>query len=89
MKHIGALQAGVTADLSDREPTGAELDAIEVEMPLIAAQVELLDVFIMTLDRPVSELGERRLRRARRRVLAARRELSNRAVGVSLPGGAA
>ncbi|MFD8517656.1 DUF6284 family protein [Streptomyces antimycoticus] len=84
MKSIGALHAVVAADLSDREPTDAELDAIAYETPLIEAEVELLDVRISLLDRPVSELDERRIRRARRRVLTARRELTNRtAVGAS------
>ncbi|MFI8989420.1 DUF6284 family protein [Streptomyces antimycoticus] len=83
MKHIGALQAVVTADLSDREPTAAELDAIEDEMPLITAEVELLDVQISLLDRPASELDTRRLRRARRKVLAARLELTNQVAPVT------
>ncbi|MEV0410968.1 DUF6284 family protein [Streptomyces sp. NPDC050448] len=80
MKFIGAVQAVVTAaEEFDREPTAAELDAIEVEMTVISAEVELLDVQIMLLDRPVSDLDERRLRRARNRVLAARRDLTNQA----------
>ncbi|MFE3215193.1 DUF6284 family protein [Streptomyces antimycoticus] len=83
MKHIGALQAVVTADLSDREPTAAELDAIEDEMPLIEAEVELLDVQISLLDRPASELDARRLRRARRKVLAVRLELTNQVAPVT------
>ena len=69
--------------------TAAELDAIEREMPVIRAEVELLDAQIMTLDRPRSELDARRIRRARNRVLAARRELANRAAAASTPGGAA
>ncbi|TQE31438.1 hypothetical protein Sipo8835_22350 [Streptomyces ipomoeae] len=81
MKHIGAVQAVVTAaDEFDREPTFAELDAIAVETPLIEAEVELLDVQISLLDRPVTALDGRRLRRARRKVLAARRDLTNQAV---------
>ncbi|MFD0061748.1 DUF6284 family protein [Streptomyces sp. NPDC056690] len=82
MKPIAALQAVVTADEFDREPTAAELDAIETEMPVILACVELLDAQIVTLDRTPSELDHRRIRRARRRFLAARRELANRAVSV-------
>ncbi|MDN3296446.1 DUF6284 family protein [Streptomyces ficellus] len=85
MKHIGALQAVVTALASDGEPSDVELDAIEHEMPLILAEVELLDAQIMTLDRPVSELDERRIRRARNRVLAARRDLTNKATTVLVP----
>ncbi|MFF8843804.1 DUF6284 family protein [Streptomyces sp. NPDC015127] len=88
MKHIGAVQAVVTAASYDREPTAAELDAIEREMPVIVAEVELLDAQITLLDRPANELDERRMRRARNRVLAARRDLTNRA-GAALAGGAA
>ncbi|NUV58727.1 DUF6284 family protein [Streptomyces sp. CAI-85] len=89
MKHIGAAQVVVTADVFDREPTLAELDAIELESPVILAEVELLDAQIKTLDRPVNEMDARRIRRARHRVLAARRDLVNRTAGVMLPGGAA
>ncbi|WP_251093113.1 DUF6284 family protein [Streptomyces sp. Caat 7-52] len=88
MKHIGADQAGVTADAYDREPTVAELDAIELESPLIVAEVELLDVQITTLDRVPNEMDARRLRRARNRVLAARRVLANHTATV-VPGDAA
>ncbi|MCC9740396.1 DUF6284 family protein [Streptomyces sp. MNU89] len=83
MKHIGAVQAVVTADEFDREPTDAELDAIAYETPLIVAEVELLDVQISLLDRPATEWDTRRLRRASRKVLAARRELTNRGATVS------
>lgn len=82
MNHIVALQAVVTAVDKDREPTAAELDEIEHEMPLIRAEVELLDAQITTLDRTPSELDARRLRRARHRVLAARRALANQALTV-------
>ncbi|WP_328489607.1 DUF6284 family protein [Streptomyces zaomyceticus] len=88
MLSIAALQAVVTATPFDGEPSGAELDAIETEMPLILADVELLDAVIKTLDRPVSKLDERRIRRARHRVVAARRDLTNRG-GVTLTDGAA
>ncbi|MFE1798190.1 DUF6284 family protein [Streptomyces sp. NPDC059517] len=79
MKHIAADQAVVTADVLDREPTAAELDAIEEEMPVIAADIDLLDAQIITLDRIPTELDARRIRRAHRRVLAARRTLANTA----------
>ncbi|MYQ42108.1 hypothetical protein B046DRAFT_02308 [Streptomyces sp. LamerLS-316] len=88
MTPIVALQALVTAEPLDIEPSAAELDAIEQEMPLIRAEVELLDTQIMTIDHPVNELDERRIRRARNRVLAARRDLTNRA-GTVQSGGAA
>ncbi|MFI9747994.1 DUF6284 family protein [Streptomyces sp. NPDC052494] len=87
MKSIAALQAVVTATPFDGEPSDAELDAIEWEMPLILADLDLLDAQIMTIDRPATELDERRIRRARNRVMAARRQLSNRVVPMS--GGAA
>ncbi|MGQ4490372.1 DUF6284 family protein [Streptomyces sp. SAS_281] len=85
---IAALQDLVTAGSLDFEPSADELDAIEQEMPLIRAEVELLDAQIMTIDRPASELDVRRIRRARNRVMAARRDLTNRTVTVQ-PGGAA
>ncbi|WP_327161777.1 DUF6284 family protein [Streptomyces zaomyceticus] len=88
MKSIAALQAVVTATPLDGEPSDAELDAIEQEMPLILANVALLDAVIKTLDRPVNKLDERRVRRARNRVVAARRTLTNRACAVR-SGGAA
>ncbi|MFD4650030.1 DUF6284 family protein [Streptomyces sp. NPDC058441] len=88
MSNIAALQAAVTADEFDREPTAAELDAIEHEMPVILARVELLDAQIVTLDRPATELDQRRIRRARRKVLAARRALTNQAAA-AVTGGAA
>jgi hypothetical protein len=77
MMDIDTDQTPVTADEYDRDPTAAELDAIERELPLITAQVELLDIEIITLDRVPAELDARRLRRARHRVLAARRDLAN------------
>ncbi|MEU8502635.1 DUF6284 family protein [Streptomyces lavendulae] len=89
MKSIAALQSIVTPWSDGLEPSDAELDAIEVELPLILAERDLLDALISQLDRPVSEFDARRIRRARNRVLAARRDLANRAVGTSMPGDAA
>ncbi|KUL52290.1 DUF6284 family protein [Streptomyces sp. NRRL S-1521] len=77
MNHIVTVQDAVTAFADFMEPTNAELDAIEREMPVILADVDLLDAQIITLDRVPSELDERRVRRARRKVLAARRTLAN------------
>ncbi|WP_457492665.1 DUF6284 family protein [Streptomyces sp. P5_D11] len=88
MKTIAALQNLVTAASLEGEPSAAELDAIDLEMPLILAEVELLDARIMTLDRPVSEVDARRIRRARRRVMAARRDLTNRTITVRAGGAA-
>ena len=67
MEHIVTVQAVVTADVFDRE------------MPVIQANIELLDAQIITLDRTPTELDARRIRRAHRRVLAARRTLANTA----------
>ena len=61
----------------DREPTDGELEAIEREQPVLAAEVELLDVQISLLDRAPTAWDERRLRRANRRLLAARTEVAN------------
>ncbi|MFE5977019.1 DUF6284 family protein [Streptomyces sp. NPDC056460] len=88
MKSIAALQALVTANPVDGEPSDAELDAIELEIPLILAEVDLLDAEIKTIDRPATELDKRRIRRARHRVLAERRDLTNRVVAM-WTGGAA
>ncbi|MFE9474422.1 DUF6284 family protein [Streptomyces griseofuscus] len=89
MEHIVTVQDAVTAFEDFMEPTSAELDAIEREMPVILADVDLLDAHIATLDRTPTELDTRRIRRARRRALAARVALLNRTAGTSLPGGAA
>ncbi|QQC90040.1 DUF6284 family protein [Streptomyces alfalfae] len=84
MNHIVTVQEAVTVFADFMEPTSAELDAIEQEMPVILADVDLLDAQIVTLDRVPSELDERRIRRARRKALAARRTLANTAaMGVS------
>ena len=50
-------------------------------MPVIRAEMELLDAQIIVIDRTPCELDERRIRRARRRVLAAHREYVNGANG--------
>ncbi|MFE9802762.1 DUF6284 family protein [Streptomyces goshikiensis] len=89
MKSIVALQSIVTPWSDGLEPSDAELEAIEVELPLILAERDLLDALIAQLDRPASEFDARRIRRARNRVLAARRCLANRAAGSSIPGDAA
>ncbi|MFF1779618.1 DUF6284 family protein [Streptomyces virginiae] len=88
MKSIAALQDLVTPWSDGLEPSDAELDAIEWEMPLILAEVDLLDALITLLDRPASEFDARRIRRARNRVLAARTSLTNQAAAF-VPGGAA
>ncbi|MGJ5896906.1 hypothetical protein DF268_18700 [Streptomyces sp. V2] len=82
MSPIVTVQDAVTAFEDWMEPTDAELSAIEVEMPVILADIELLDAQIATLDRVPTPLDARRLRRARRRALAARVDLVNQAVAV-------
>ncbi|MFF7042350.1 DUF6284 family protein [Streptomyces massasporeus] len=89
MKTIVTVQDAVTAFADFMEPTDAELDAIEQEMPVILADVDLLDAQIITLDRIPTELDNRRLRRARRRALAARIALANLTAAATVPGGAA
>ncbi|MGW2467748.1 DUF6284 family protein [Streptomyces bauhiniae] len=89
MEHIVTVQDAVTAFEDFMEPTSAELDGIEREMPVILADVDLLDAHIATIDRTPNELGARRIRRARRRALAARVALLNLTASASLPGGAA
>ncbi|MEV1023527.1 DUF6284 family protein [Streptomyces sp. NPDC050264] len=89
MNHIVTVQDAVTAFAPYMEPTAAELDAIEQEMPVVLADVDLLDAHIATLDRTPTELDERRIRRARRRALAARVALLNRPAVTNLSGGAA
>ncbi|MEU6448437.1 DUF6284 family protein [Streptomyces sp. NPDC046979] len=89
MNPIVTVQDAVTAFADFMEPTDAELNAIEQEMPVILADVDLLDAHIVTLDRTPTEVDERRIRRARRRALAARVALVNRTAGATVPGGAA
>ncbi|MGW6270423.1 DUF6284 family protein [Streptomyces sp. NPDC055060] len=77
MDLIVTVQDAVTAFESWMEPTDAELDAIEGEMPAVLADIDLLDAYIGTLDRTPTALDERRIRRARRRALATRLALTN------------
>ncbi|MFJ3193757.1 DUF6284 family protein [Streptomyces griseoviridis] len=87
MNPIVTVQDAVTAFADWIEPTTFELDAIDREMPVILADVDLLDAHIVTLDRTPTEVDERRMRRARRRALTARAALHNSPSGVT--GGAA
>ncbi|MEU3193119.1 DUF6284 family protein [Streptomyces sp. NPDC006992] len=88
MDHIVTVQEAVTALAPWREPTDAELDAIELEMPAITADLDWLEAVIITLDRTPTELDTRRIRRARRRALDACQELANRTAD-GFAGGAA
>ncbi|MEU3860485.1 DUF6284 family protein [Streptomyces sp. NPDC028722] len=89
MSHIVTVQDAVTAFADFMEPTDAELDAIEEEMPAILAGIELLDAQITHLDRTPNELDARRVRRAQHRVLSVRRDLANHVAGANLAGDAA
>ncbi|MFD7920519.1 DUF6284 family protein [Streptomyces sp. NPDC059740] len=81
MKSNGTrLLAAVSAD----EPSAADLAAIDAEMPLILAERDLLDAQIAVLDRTPTEVDTRRLRRARHRVLTARRTVANRTSGLGV-----
>ncbi|WP_411142565.1 DUF6284 family protein [Streptomyces sp. x-80] len=71
------LLAALAQAEQTRGPSAAEMIAIEREMPVITAEVELLDAQIMILDRVPTDLDAQRIRRARRRLLAARRDLAN------------
>ncbi|MEV7079730.1 DUF6284 family protein [Streptomyces sp. NPDC093516] len=88
MSHIVTVQDAVTAFADWIEPTDAELDAIELEMPAILADIELVDAEIAAQHHP-GELDARRVRRAHRRVLAARVALLNRTAPTSMEGDAA
>ena len=58
-------------------------------MPLVLAEVELLDALIAQLDRTPNDFDARRVRRARNRVLDARRDLANRVANLAVSGDAA
>lgn len=90
MNHVPTVQDAITADAcwDWLEPTAAELDAIDRELPAIAAEVDELDAQIICMTHLPNELDARRLRRARRRVLAARRELTNQVAATTTEVGA-
>ena len=79
MEHIVTVQEAVTAFAPWMEPTDAELKAIELEMPAILADVDRVDAEIAALETRPAELDARRTRRARRKALATRVVLANRA----------
>lgn len=88
MNPIVTVQDAVTAFADFMEPTDAELDAIELEMPAILADVDLIDAQIIAMDHVPNEVDTRRVRRALARVLAERAKLTNRTVG-TFPAGVA
>jgi hypothetical protein len=89
MDVIVTVQDAVTAFADFMEPTNAELDAIEQEMPAILADVDLLDAQIIALNHTPNEVDAKRLRRAFGRVLEERRALANRTAADRTAGGAA
>jgi hypothetical protein len=64
--------------VNSEDPSAAELADIELEWPLIAAELNLLDAQIayITAGPAASVLDRRRVRRAERRVLDAKRKLA-------------
>jgi hypothetical protein len=62
----------------DREPTPTELEAIEAEWPVIAAELEMLDaqLVVVMAGGHASTLDRRRIRRAERQVLAVRQAVT-------------
>ncbi|MGV9701898.1 DUF6284 family protein [Streptomyces sp. NPDC003483] len=78
MDTIVTVQEAVTAFADWNEPTDAELDAIEQEMPLILADVDLIDAQIIAMDHIPNDVDTRRVRRALARVLTEYRLLANR-----------
>ncbi|MFE2468732.1 DUF6284 family protein [Streptomyces mirabilis] len=89
MSHIVTVQEAVTAFADWNEPTDAELAAIESEMPLILADVDLIDAQIIAMDHNPNEVDTRRVRRALARVLSEWRILANRTDDEMAAGGAA
>jgi hypothetical protein len=89
MNHIVTVQEAVTAFADWNEPTDAELAAIESEMPLILADVDLIDAQIIAMDHTPNEVDTRRVRRALARVLTEWRILANRTTDETAAGGAA
>ncbi|MFJ9481691.1 DUF6284 family protein [Streptomyces mirabilis] len=88
MDHIVTVQEAVTAFADWMEPTAAELAAIESEMPLILADVDLIDAQIIAMDHTPNEVDTRRVRRALARVLTEYRILANRTTDETLGGAA-
>ena len=66
-----------------QEPTAADLAAIELEWPLIEADLDLLNAHIAFYNAgsSPSELDWRRVRRAEHQVLTVTRDLANRDLG--------
>ncbi|MDX3841792.1 DUF6284 family protein [Streptomyces europaeiscabiei] len=89
MSTIVTVQDAVTAFADFMEPTNAELDAIEQEMPAILADVDLIDAQIIALNHAPNEVDAKRLRRAFGKVLEERRALANRTAADRTADGAA
>ncbi|MFF0134009.1 DUF6284 family protein [Streptomyces mirabilis] len=91
MNHIVTVQEAVTAFADWNEPTDAELAAIDSEMPLILADIDLIDaqIIAIAMDHTPNEVDTRRVRRALARVLTEWRILANRTADEMTAGGAA
>jgi len=63
---------------ADREPTAAELAAIEAEQPVLAAEFALIEAHAAVQERPTVRAA-RRVRRAAVRLLAAHRARAHEA----------
>lgn len=64
------MRANRRAGLGEKEPTAAALAAIEGEWPVIAAELELVDVECRLARTPADPLASRAHRRAVRSLLA-------------------
>ncbi|HET6293533.1 MAG TPA: DUF6284 family protein [Kribbella sp.] len=72
--------------VSSQEPSAADLAAIELEWPLIEADLDLLNAHIAFYNAgsSPSELDWRRVRRAEHQVLTVTRDLANRDLGTEV-----
>lgn len=82
-RHMNLPPAGIGSDSAEHDwpegPTDAELDAIQAEWPEIAADLAVLDaqIELMAAGLWVGPRHHRRMRRATRRLLALRTEMTS------------
>lgn len=79
---VSALTSG---GHEDREPTDAELRAIELQHPVMVAELELLDAEIAALDRPGDLDAARRVGQARLAVLTTQLDRIGDLLAAALP----
>ncbi|MFB6479497.1 DUF6284 family protein [Streptomyces virginiae] len=89
MKSIAALQNLVTPWCAGRGAADAAGGAVRGEVARVQGRGDHHHAPKKTIDRIPSEVDERRIRRARNRVLAARKDLANRIAGSTNSGDAA